>query len=300
MTENLLRIVISTDNHLGVHEKDAIRGKDSFTTFEEVLKLAQEMKADMVLLGGDLFHEVDPTPNTVVQAQTILSKHCLNHSSTNLRILSDQGENFVEKSVCKVSSTVNTVHRKVNFDNPRFNVGLPVFSIHGNHDRPHGVTALSAMEIPSAAGLINYFGKTDINENGSLEISPVLIEKGSTRLALYGFGHIADQRLGRVFRTSGAVKWTCPSTLSEYSVDSWFNLLVLHQNRVRRGFNSQAYLEDRHIATLQNLDFVVWGHEHDCITEPTPSSSGDFEILQPGSTVATSLAEGELECAFVF
>lgn len=45
---------------------------------------------------------------------------------------------------------------------------------------------------------------------------------------------------------------------------------------------------------LENfLDIVVWGHEHDCDITPKPSGNGEFYITQPGSTIATSLSEGE-------
>lgn len=39
-------------------------------------------------------------------------------------------------------------------------MGLPVFTIHGNHDDPTGADSLSAVDILSTAGLVNYFGKT--------------------------------------------------------------------------------------------------------------------------------------------
>jgi len=45
----------------GVWEKDQIRKHDSFVAFEEVLKQAQELNVDLVLLGGDLFHENKPS-----------------------------------------------------------------------------------------------------------------------------------------------------------------------------------------------------------------------------------------------
>jgi double-strand break repair protein MRE11 len=50
-----IRIIVSTDNHLGYNERDAVRGLDSFAALEEVLYLAKELQADMVLLAGDLF-----------------------------------------------------------------------------------------------------------------------------------------------------------------------------------------------------------------------------------------------------
>ena len=47
----------------------------------------------------------------------------------------------------------------VNFDDPDLNVGLPVFTIHGNHDDPSGEEDLSAIDVLAATNLINYFGK---------------------------------------------------------------------------------------------------------------------------------------------
>lgn len=41
------------------------------------------------------------------------------------------------------------------------------------------------------------------------------------------------------------------------------------------------------------MDLVIWGHEHECNIIPTESAVGTFRITQPGSTVATSLTEGE-------
>lgn len=42
---------------------------------------------------------------------------------------------------------------------------------------------------------------------GRITLSPVLLEKGSTRLALYGLGNVRDERLGRLFQTPGCVQW---------------------------------------------------------------------------------------------
>jgi hypothetical protein len=46
--ENTLRILLSTDNHLGYAERDSVRGMDSFAAFEEVLYLAKRFHCDMV------------------------------------------------------------------------------------------------------------------------------------------------------------------------------------------------------------------------------------------------------------
>lgn len=63
--DNSIRILVATDNHLGYAEKDAVRGEDSFTTFEEILELAVSENVDMILLGGDLFHDSVPSQNAL-------------------------------------------------------------------------------------------------------------------------------------------------------------------------------------------------------------------------------------------
>lgn len=75
--DNVFRILISSDNHLGAWEKDEIRKQDSFAAFDEVFQLAREYRADIVLLGGDLFHDNRPSRATVVKAMSTLSKYCL-------------------------------------------------------------------------------------------------------------------------------------------------------------------------------------------------------------------------------
>ena len=42
-----------------------------------------------------------------------------------------------------------------------------------------------------------------------------------------------------------------------------------------------------------SVDLVVWGHEHDCRIIPEPVAGKEYFITQPGSSVATSLADGE-------
>lgn len=41
------------------------------------------------------------------------------------------------------------------------------------------------------------------------------------------------------------------------------------------------------------LDLVIWGHEHECEIEPRYNPEMSFHVMQPGSSVATSLMPGE-------
>ena len=45
---------------------------------------------------------------------------------------------------------------------------------------------------------------------GKARIVPVLLQKGNTKVALYGLGNIRDERLARMFQTPGCVEWCAP------------------------------------------------------------------------------------------
>lgn len=79
----------------GVWEKDEVRRDDSFRAFEEVLQLAAKLEVDMVLLGGDLFHENKPSRATLVRAIGLVTQYCLSDAAIRIKVLSDQKSNFV-------------------------------------------------------------------------------------------------------------------------------------------------------------------------------------------------------------
>ncbi|KAJ3162342.1 Double-strand break repair protein mre11a [Geranomyces michiganensis] len=170
----------------------------------------------------------------------------------------------------------------VNYENPNLNVSMPVFSIHGNHDDPSGDGSYCALDIFSEVGYVNYFGRQDEVDN--ISIKPILLSKGTSKLALYGLGNIRDERLHRTF-THKKVKMFRPSE----DPDDWFNMMIIHQNRVAHGptnYIPENFLDDF-------LQLVFWGHEHDCLVDPVLNSVKGFHVTQPGSSVATSLCEGE-------
>lgn len=90
--ENTLRILLSTDNHLGYLERDPVRGNDSFSALEEVLHLARSHKVDFVLLAGDVFHENKPSRRTMHRTMEIMRRYCMGGESVGFQIVSDQGE----------------------------------------------------------------------------------------------------------------------------------------------------------------------------------------------------------------
>lgn len=138
------------------------------------------------------------------------------------------------------------------------------------------------MDLLQVSGLVNYYGRTPESDN--IQIKPVLLQKGHTKLALYGMSNVRDERLFRTFR-DGNVKFFRPSVQQ----DDWFNLMSVHQNH--HAYTETGYLPESFLPDF--LDLVVWGHEHECKIEPTKNMDTGFHVMQPGSSVATSLMPGE-------
>jgi DNA repair exonuclease SbcCD nuclease subunit len=118
-----MRILLSTDNHLGYNERDPVRGNDSFAAFEEVLYTARRFHCDFVLLSGDLFHENRPSRRTYHKTMEILRRYCMGPDPVRIECLSDVTKQFRSAN-------------NVNYQDPNYAVQLPIFSIHGNHDDP--------------------------------------------------------------------------------------------------------------------------------------------------------------------
>jgi len=265
-----IRILVSTDNHVGYNERDAERGDDSWKSFHEVMCLAKDRDVDMVLLAGDLFHENKPSRKSMYQVMRSLRMNCYGEKPCELEMLSDASETFAG------------AFNHVNYEDPDINVAIPVFSIHGNHDDPSGEGHLAALDILQMSGLVNYYGRTPESDN--ILIKPVLLQKGRTKLALYGMSNVRDERLFRTFR-DGNVKFFQPGTQK----DDWFNIMSVHQNH--HAYTETGYLPENFLPSF--LDLVVWGHEHECIIDPRTNPETSFRVMQPGSSVATSLVPGE-------
>ncbi|XP_017796134.1 PREDICTED: double-strand break repair protein MRE11 [Habropoda laboriosa] len=269
--DDIIKILVATDIHLGFehNKKGGQKIEDSFTTFEEILQYGKENEVDFVLLGGDLFHDTKPSQTAMIKCMELLRKYCLGPREVKIQFLSDPEVIFR-----------HCMYKTVNYEDPNLNVSMPVFSIHGNHDDP-SFGAIGSMDLLSVSGLINYFGKwTNLCQ---VTIPPLIIKKGETHIALYGLSYISDQRLARLLRDY-KVNMLCPKEIPDC-----FNICVLHQNRAKHG--DYAYIPENKLPNF--LNFVIWGHEHECRITPEYISDTEYFISQPGSSIATSLCEGE-------
>ena len=262
--------MVATDNHVGFEERDPIRKDDSWRTFDEIMKLARKQDVDMVLLGGDLFHENKPSRKSMYQVMRSLRKNCLGMKPCELEFLSDAADVF------------EGAFSHVNYEDPDINISIPVFSIHGNHDDPSGDGHFCSLDLLQVAGLVNYFGR--VPEADNIHVKPILLQKGRTKLALYGLSNVRDERMFRTFRDN-KVRFYRPGQQKE----DFFNLLTVHQNHYAH--TPTSYLPENMLPDF--MDLVVWGHEHECLIDPQQNQETGFYVMQPGSSVATSLVPGE-------
>ncbi|CEL93287.1 unnamed protein product [Vitrella brassicaformis CCMP3155] len=290
---DLLRILVATDTHVGYKERDKIRGDDSFVTLEEILQIGKNEDVDFVLHGGDLYDENKPSRPCMNRVSSLLRKYTVGEGGVYFEVLNSDDR--------RVFPTGQVTH-----EDPNLNIETPVFIVHGNHDDPSGDNNLSALDLLSTASLVNYFGKSEDLDN--INVYPVLLRKGQTKVALYGLGNIRDERLHRAF-SNVQVKFHVPkrsvavdndmgvdgsSDGQEPGASEWFNLMVIHQNRYKGHGGGSTSKNCIHEAQLpQFLDLVIWCHEHDCLIDPVDSAQSHFHVVQPGSSVATSLAAGE-------
>lgn len=275
--EDTFRILLVTDTHLGYLERDEIRKYDSFRAFDEALSIAQKFNVDFVLHAGDLFHHNQPSRFTILKTLHILRKHCMGHKPIHFQIVSDQKKNF--SNGC------------VNYEDPDYNISLPIFMIHGNHDDPAGFGNHTPLELLFACNFINYFGR--MHDLDNIQIFPILLKKMDTLLALYGLGYIRDERLHRAFLHQ-KVSWIRPKKEAN---SNWFNIGIVHQNRIRHSTQYKDCLPEEFLPKF--LDIIYWGHEHECRIDLEDSLTGNFYITQPGSTIATSLSQSESSAKYV-
>ena len=270
-SDNTFKILIATDIHLGYdyNKKRGHSSEDSFVAFEEILQHARENEVDFILLGGDLFHDTKPSQTVLLKCTELLRKYCLGPREIKLKFLSDPEVIFK-----------HCAYKTVNFEDPNLNISMPVFSIHGNHDDP-SFGAIGSMDLLSTSGLVNYFGKwTNLTK---VVIPPLILKKGSTHIAIYGLSYINDQRLSRLLRDSKV------DLLRPTEIENCFNILVLHQNRAQH--SEYGHIPQNKLPNFLNL--IIWGHEHECRITPELVPDTEYFITQPGSSVATSLSEGE-------
>jgi len=242
---DILSMIVASDLHLGYREHDTLRGDETFETFEEILRLANEQKADIVVLTGNIFHNSKPSRCTLAR--------CIDILDTWRR---GRGE-----------------HQ------------LPVYAIHGDCDGPTS-ELLSPLQLLSSrtSGLLQLISTRPAPGSTTVELSPTLITKGTTKVALYGLDNMPEAAFGRQLQGTE----TNLTALPPGPGMDCFKICCLHQRHSRRAERTVPI----------EFDLVLWGHEHTCEIaggmDALPITANHFCIIQPGSTVHVRGPAGKL------
>ncbi|ELQ74002.1 DNA repair exonuclease MRE11 [Trachipleistophora hominis] len=209
-----MKILITSDNHLGYKETDPLLSLDSFNAFEEVLQGGKE--CDLMIIAGDLFHNNRPSRFTMYKTIQLLKKHVLGNKEIRI-----------------------TANKRLNYEKPNINISLPVVVINGNHDDPCGFGSLSALDVLHQTGLVNYVGK--INNYERIVVEPLIVKMEQT-VALYCLSHVRDSRLYKLFSQN---------KIEFLKSNADINILIVHQNRIERSRND--FLPSEFIPDFFNL-----------------------------------------------
>lgn len=170
-----LKVMFATDLHLGYKSQHKIRSNDSFLALQELLQLAQQHDVDILLIGGDMFDVAQPSQDIIYNTMKIMQPF----------VFSDR---FIKFSICS--------DNKPNLLDPNFNIGLPIFSINGNHDC---ITEqnLTILDVLHESKYLNLIGKW--KDNSFINISPITFTTESTVINLYALSNMKDSHLNMLF-----------------------------------------------------------------------------------------------------
>lgn len=161
---------------------------------QEYFRVAQDTKCDLGVFTGNLLSGTNPNFNTIYRATSEIRRGVVSssfHPHPQMKILSGP---FVP-----------------NTEKDDLGVKFPIFSNHGQADKPTMIQKIKRYLEPQeslvSAGLINRFSSHLVN----LKVSPFILEKGKTTVALYGIPYMTKFEMRKFLKNrkkeDGKYEW---------------------------------------------------------------------------------------------
>ena len=235
-----MKLAVIGDTHLGAKWGTPREG-DSFEQAEEAVRRAVEEGADLLLLLGDLFDTRIPRPEVWTRAMRIFTLPKMGRGRVRL---------------------VGTVGKEEGEISPLSLQGVPVVSLHGNHEsRTEGLK--NPVEVLEAAGMLLH-----------LHREAVIFEGPGGRVAVHGMSYVPE-RYARGFL----------QTWNPQPVEGAFNVLMLHQSLGQYVFSPEEVSALSPEDLPPGFDLYLCGHIHYRVE----STLHGKPLLFPGSTERTQL-----------
>jgi len=252
-----LQVGVISDTHLGSFPLDPELSKDSFDTLREGLELLVNNGADIILHAGDFYDKAEPPPWVQDRATRVL-RSTITGSKPHLKV----------------------IEGKVNFEAEDVSIAVPIFIIHGTHDRPVGrPSPAPAFQHLVAAGYLNY---VDIDSDNQFAKRNFVIDKDSIRISITGVGHRAEGDINRSISRSEIPAW-----------EDSINLCAIHNCVEGIIPGSGEYVD---LGLFPAMDYLVIGHAHQArlgngTTIATEKSAvcPNTRLMVPGSTCPTGI-----------
>ncbi|MBD3263007.1 hypothetical protein GF374_01355, partial [Candidatus Woesearchaeota archaeon] len=153
----MLKLAIISDLHLGF-AYGTERGEDAFKNAEKAFNLALKEEPNLILLGGDIFHDKIPRPEILGRTIELFTK--INKSTKANTLLLEKTKNNETKELKKVIPSI--------------------ICIWGTHERRHAQST-NPVQILQKAGLLY-----------SLHAESILVEAGYDKIGLHGLSGVPE------------------------------------------------------------------------------------------------------------
>lgn len=152
-----MRIAFLSDFHLGF--KQAGREEEAFENAKQAFELAVNHNADLILIGGDVFHEEVPDAKALMQAMELFSiaKNASNNYTKILKIKKDVKKEVILK-------------------------GIPIVAIHGTHEF-RGKDYVNYLQLFESAGFIAY-----------LHAAKAICTINDEKIVVHGLGGVPEKK----------------------------------------------------------------------------------------------------------